>query len=86
MTKILTKNSIIKLILLSGTDPDTDQVEYFQIYLPKTQDTQTKREKGTSVPKPSVFIAGLRGCKSETTEAYKVDLTLDVNTHNDICD
>ena len=58
----------------------------FQIYQPKTQDTQTTRVKGTSVPKPSVFIAGLRGCKSETTEAYKVDLTLDVDTHNDICD
>ncbi|XP_063682042.1 cilia- and flagella-associated protein 206-like [Bolinopsis microptera] len=57
-----------------------------QIYQPKTQDTQTTRVKGTSVPKPSVFIAGLRGCKSETTEAYKVDLTLDVDTHNDICD
>ena len=59
---------------------------FSQVYLPKQKDTQTKREKGTSVPKPSVYIAGLRGCKSETTHAYKVDLTLDVNTHNDICD
>ena len=58
----------------------------FQMYLPKSNETQTKREKGTSVPKPSVFIAGLRGCETKTTEAYKVDLTLDVDTHNDICD
>eukprot|EP00116_Pleurobrachia_bachei_P010481 sb/3470743/ len=57
-----------------------------QIYLPKDSETQTKRDQGTSVPKPSIFIAGLRGCKTTTTKAYKVDLTLDVNTHNDICD
>ena len=44
-------------------------------------ETQTKREKGTSVPKPSAYIAGLRG---QGVLPQKVDLTLLVDTHNNI--
>ena len=32
-----------------------------QVYLPKTNATQTKTDQGTSVPRPTVFIRGLRG-------------------------
>jgi len=50
-----------------------------QVYLPKNVETQTKRENSTNVPKPSTFIAGLRGCESTRTKMTKVDLTLDVD-------
>lgn len=40
--------------------------------------TQTKREDSSNVPKPSVFVAGLRGCENTRTNMTKVDLTLDV--------
>ncbi|XP_065071282.1 cilia- and flagella-associated protein 206-like [Rhopilema esculentum] len=50
-----------------------------QVYLPKNAETQTKRDGSTNVPKPSVFIAGLRGCNSTRTTMTKVDLTLDVD-------
>ena len=43
--------------------------------------TQTRKEGGTSVPKPSVYIAGLRG---KDTVPEKIDLTLSVDTHNNI--
>uniref|UniRef100_A0A0V0J203 Cilia- and flagella-associated protein 206 n=2 Tax=Schistocephalus solidus TaxID=70667 RepID=A0A0V0J203_SCHSO len=33
-----------------------------QVYLPKTQFTQTKRDYYSQVPTPSVFLHGLRGC------------------------
>ena len=42
-------------------------------------DTQTKRESSTNVPKPSTFVAGLRGCNSTKTTMNVVDLTLDVD-------
>ena len=42
-------------------------------------ETQTKRDGSSNVPKPSVFIAGLRGCDSTRTKMTKVDLTLDVD-------
>ena len=44
----------------------------------RNNDTQTKRESGTNVPNPSVFISGLRGCQSKRTDMIKVDLTVDV--------
>ncbi|CAB3992266.1 Hypothetical predicted protein [Paramuricea clavata] len=50
-----------------------------QVYLPKDGDTQTKREESTSVPKPSRYMAGLRGCNSTKTTITMVDLTLDVD-------
>ena len=42
-------------------------------------ETQTKRESSTNVPKPSTFVAGLRGCNSTKTTMSVVDLTLDVD-------
>ena len=42
-------------------------------------DTQTKRESSTNVPKPSTFVAGLRGCNSTKTTMNVVDLTVDVD-------
>lgn len=50
-----------------------------QVYLPKNAETQTKRESSTNVPKPSTFVAGLRGCNSTKTTMNVVDLTLDVD-------
>jgi len=50
-----------------------------QVYLPKDADTQTKRESSTNVPKPSTFVAGLRGCNSTKTTMNVVDLTVDVD-------
>ena len=43
--------------------------------------TQTKREQSSSVPKPSTYIAGLRG---KDVPPKKVDLTLTVHVHNNI--
>ena len=42
-------------------------------------ETQTKRDSSTNVPKPSTFVAGLRGCNSTKTTMNVVDLTLDVD-------
>lgn len=51
-----------------------------QVYLPKTEETQTKVDRYSNIPKPHVFIAGLRGCKTgEPTTITKMDLTLDVD-------
>ncbi|KXJ25361.1 cilia- and flagella-associated protein 206 [Exaiptasia diaphana] len=50
-----------------------------QVYLPKDEITQTKRDNSSNVPKPSRFIAGLRGCNSTKTTMNLVDLTLDVD-------
>lgn len=46
-----------------------------QVYLPKDVSTQTKRDSSSSVPRPQIFLAGLRGGSSATTEVVKVDLT-----------
>ncbi|KAK2572230.1 Cilia- and flagella-associated protein 206 [Acropora cervicornis] len=50
-----------------------------QVYLPKDAETQTKRDSSTNVPKPSTFVAGLRGCNSTKTTMNVVDLTLDID-------
>ena len=42
-------------------------------------ETQTKRDGSTNVPKPSVYIAGLRGGDKTRTDMVKVDLTVDVD-------
>eukprot|EP00731_Ephydatia_muelleri_P039091 Em1095g1a len=55
-----------------------------QVYLPKDSDTQTKRQQGSSVPKPSTYVAGLRGTPAGVGHAQKVDLTLSIHTHNNI--
>lgn len=50
-----------------------------QVYLPKTKEVQTKSEHYSNIPKPQVYIAGLRGCKTgEPTKMEKIDLTLHV--------
>ena len=42
--------------------------------------TQTKRDNYSNVPKPQVFLAGLRGGgMTVPTEMVKVDLTMDVD-------
>ncbi|KAJ8316908.1 hypothetical protein KUTeg_004812, partial [Tegillarca granosa] len=51
-----------------------------QVWPPKEHGTQTKEDAYTNVPKPSVFLAGLRGGGMSTaTDMTKVDLTIDVD-------
>ena len=50
----------------------------FTIY--REQDTQTKKDGYSNVPKPRVYLAGLRGGgMSQPTVMTKVDLTLGVD-------
>ncbi|EDV22731.1 uncharacterized protein TRIADDRAFT_50604 [Trichoplax adhaerens] len=49
-----------------------------QVYLPKENKTQTKKDSYSKVPKPSRYISGLRGCSSEDTVMQTVDLTVTV--------
>ncbi|NXI95105.1 CF206 protein, partial [Psophia crepitans] len=46
-----------------------------QVYLPKDVSTQTKRDSSSSVPRPQIYLEGLRGGSSTTTHMVKVDLT-----------
>ncbi|NXT55317.1 CF206 protein, partial [Pluvianellus socialis] len=46
-----------------------------QVYLPKHVSTQTKRDNSSNVPRPQIFLQGLRGGSSPTTCVVKVDLT-----------
>ncbi|XP_069462479.1 cilia- and flagella-associated protein 206 [Ambystoma mexicanum] len=48
-----------------------------QVYLPKQVATQTKRDNSSNVPKPQIYLAGLRG-GGKTTKMVKVNLTRDV--------
>lgn len=51
-----------------------------QVWPPKDQETQTKTDASTNVPRPQVFLAGLRGGGMSTaTQMVKVDLTQDVD-------
>lgn len=51
-----------------------------QVYLPKENATQTLRDNYTNVPRPQVFLAGLRGGgMGVDTKMNKVDLTIDVD-------
>ncbi|XP_069140239.1 cilia- and flagella-associated protein 206-like [Argopecten irradians] len=51
-----------------------------QVWPPKENMTQTKTDAYTNVPRPQVFLAGLRGGGMTTaTEMGKVDLTIDVD-------
>lgn len=52
-----------------------------QVYLPKENWTQSKRDQMTSIPKPSTYITGLRGNMDETNSAVIVNLTLPIETH-----
>ncbi|XP_045044478.1 cilia- and flagella-associated protein 206 isoform X3 [Desmodus rotundus] len=46
-----------------------------QMYPSKHASTQSKRESSTGVPRPQVYIAGLRGGQTKTTYGVKVNLT-----------
>ncbi|NWX28416.1 CF206 protein, partial [Notiomystis cincta] len=48
---------------------------FTQVYLPKDVSTQTKRDNSSNVPKPQIFLKGLRGGPSSTTHMVTVDLT-----------
>ncbi|NXU44327.1 CF206 protein, partial [Drymodes brunneopygia] len=48
---------------------------FTQVYVPKDVGTQTKRDTSSNVPKPQVFLQGLRGGSSPTTHMVAVDLT-----------
>ncbi|XP_053314573.1 cilia- and flagella-associated protein 206 [Spea bombifrons] len=49
---------------------------FTQVYLPKQAGTQTKRDNASNVPKPQIFLAGIRGCgMSKPTNMVKVNLT-----------
>ncbi|NXC94237.1 CF206 protein, partial [Certhia familiaris] len=48
---------------------------FTQVYLPKDVGTQTKRDNSSNVPKPQIFLRGLRGGSSPTTHMVAVDLT-----------
>lgn len=51
-----------------------------QVWPPKPKGTQTKEDAYTNVPKPQVFLAGLRGGgMSQPTVVTKMDLTMDVD-------
>ncbi|NWS97282.1 CF206 protein, partial [Mionectes macconnelli] len=47
---------------------------FTQVYLPKDVGTQTKRDNSSNVPRPQIFLKGLRG-RSSPTHMVKVDLT-----------
>ncbi|XP_050172590.1 cilia- and flagella-associated protein 206 isoform X1 [Myiozetetes cayanensis] len=48
---------------------------FTQVYLLKEVGTQTKRDNSSNVPRPQIFLKGLRGQSSPTTHMVKVDLT-----------
>ncbi|XP_054347468.1 cilia- and flagella-associated protein 206 isoform X5 [Pongo pygmaeus] len=50
-----------------------------QVYPPKDTSTQSMREDSTGVPRPQIYLAGLRGGKSRITDEVKVNLTRDVD-------
>ncbi|XP_008066062.1 cilia- and flagella-associated protein 206 [Carlito syrichta] len=48
---------------------------YSQVYPSKNASTQSMREASTGVPRPQIYIAGLRGEQSKVTHGVKVNLT-----------
>lgn len=46
-----------------------------QVYPLKTVGTQSLREGGSRVPRPQVYVAGLRGGQTKATHGVKVNLT-----------
>lgn len=50
-----------------------------QVYPLRDADTQTAKESSTGVPKPQIFIAGLRGKQGKPTRGVKVNLTRPVD-------
>ncbi|NXY16643.1 CF206 protein, partial [Atrichornis clamosus] len=69
-----------KLTHATQTDLSHMRRENFtQVYLPKDVGTQTKRDNSSNVPKPQIFLKGLRGGSSPTTHMVQVDLTRPVD-------
>uniref|UniRef100_A0A8C3V2W1 Cilia- and flagella-associated protein 206 n=1 Tax=Catharus ustulatus TaxID=91951 RepID=A0A8C3V2W1_CATUS len=65
-----------KLTHSTQTDLSHMRRENFtQVYVPKDASTQTKRDNSSNVPKPQIFLKGLRGGPSPTTHLITVDLT-----------
>ncbi|KAE8602640.1 hypothetical protein XENTR_v10014067 [Xenopus tropicalis] len=53
---------------------------FTQVYLPKQVATQTKKDNSSNVPRPQIFLAGLRGGGvSKPTKMIKVNLTRSVD-------
>lgn len=50
-----------------------------QTYLLEDVACQSKRDGNSNVPKPQVYLAGLRGGKTKTTHMIKTNLTRSVN-------
>lgn len=50
-----------------------------QTYMPKDVACQSKRDGKTNIPKPQVYLAGLRGGKTKTTHMIKTNLTRSVD-------
>ncbi|XP_076872675.1 cilia- and flagella-associated protein 206 [Brachyhypopomus gauderio] len=50
-----------------------------QTYPPKDAAGQTKREGQSNVPRPQIYLAGLRGGETTTTRMTRVNLTRDVD-------
>uniref|UniRef100_A0A3P8YKT7 Cilia- and flagella-associated protein 206 n=1 Tax=Esox lucius TaxID=8010 RepID=A0A3P8YKT7_ESOLU len=50
-----------------------------QTYLPKDVECQSKRDGKSNVPKPQVYLAGLRGGKNKTSHMIKTNLTRSVD-------
>nr|KAF6461614.1 hypothetical protein HJG59_002737 [Molossus molossus] len=48
---------------------------YSQVYPTRNAATQSMREGSTAVPRPQIYIAGLRGGQTKTTYGVKVNLT-----------
>ncbi|XP_066514992.1 cilia- and flagella-associated protein 206 [Hoplias malabaricus] len=46
-----------------------------QTYPPRDAGSQTKRDGQSNVPKPQIYLAGLRGGQTSTTHMVRVDLT-----------
>ena len=46
-----------------------------QVYPSKDVGTQSMREGSSRVPRPQIYIAGLRGGQTKTTYGVKVNLT-----------
>ncbi|XP_017394400.1 cilia- and flagella-associated protein 206 isoform X1 [Cebus imitator] len=50
-----------------------------QVYPSKNTSTQSTKEDSTGVPRPQIYLAGLRGGKSKITDGVKVNLTREVD-------
>nr|XP_055043000.1 cilia- and flagella-associated protein 206 isoform X2 [Misgurnus anguillicaudatus] len=50
-----------------------------QTFLPKHASSQTKKDGESNVPKPQIYLTGLRGGTGHVTNMIKVDLTRTVN-------